>query len=120
MAWSPLQEIATLDQAKQHLNFDVNRDDQDDDMSLKLFIAHEMVFDYLTQRVSEADEWEATVDTWTAETAPKRVIGAILAQFGFLYRRRGDDNERSTMAEGSVLCPEAEALVRRLRDPAIS
>lgn len=122
MAWSPLQEIVTLDQFKAHVKLPADVVSEDDDLTLKLLIAHEMVFDYLTQRVDEdnLEEWTATVDAWTAETAPKRVLGAILAQAAFLYRRRGDDNDRVPTVEGAAICQDAEMLLKRFRDPAVA
>ena len=121
MAWSPLVEIVNLDTFKSHLKLPLDVATEDDDLTLKLQIAHEMVFDFLTQRVDEdnLEEWTATVDAWTADTAPKRVIGAILAQGAFLYRRRGDDNDRVPASEGAAVCQDAEMLLKRFRDPAI-
>lgn len=118
MAWSPLVEIVNLDQAKQHAKLPLDFDGEDDDLTLKLLLAHENVFDYLTQRVSDEDEWEAEVDAWTADTAPIRVKGAILAEFAYLYRNRGDGQFQ--LASGAVVCPEAERLLLRFRDPAVS
>lgn len=125
--WSPLQELVTLDQAKAHLRLPLtgSQASDDDDLQMKLMVAHEMVFDYLTQRISDSDSWEAIVDSWDAETAPRRVIAAILVQFTDLYRFRGDDSEE--YARGSAykrqegaLNPAVVALLFRLRDPALS
>lgn len=117
MAWSPLQEIVTLDEAKLAAKLPLDVDTEDDDLIRRLLIAHESVFDYLTQRISDADEWEATVDTWTPETAPMRVKGAIVAEFVYTYRHRGDDANVGTTAP---VCPEAKRLLDRFRDPAIA
>ena len=59
------------------------------------------------------------MDAWDADTAPKRVLGAILEQFAFQYRFRGDDVESNDRDRHAVLCPNAEALLTRFRDPAI-
>ncbi len=120
MSWSPLQELVTLDQAKQHLKLSLDVDTEDDDLQLKLLVAHEVVMDYLTQRLEDADEWETTVNAWTADTAPRRVIAAILVQFGDLYRNRGDDPEANKNVEMGTLCPDVVKLLYRLRDPAVS
>jgi len=120
MAWSPLQEFVTLEQAKQHLKLSLDVDTDDEDLQIKLFVAHEVVMDYLTQRVSEASDWAATVQAWTADTVPKRVIAAILIQFGELYRQRGDDQDRRYTEELGTLCPDVVKLLYRLRDPAVS
>ena len=120
MAWSPLQELVTLEQAKSHLKLSLDIDTEDEDLQLKLFIAHEVVMDYLTQRLDDADAWAATVQAWTADTAPKRVIGAILVQFGELYRSRGDDVDRRETQPLGTLCPDVVKLLYRLRDPAVS
>lgn len=120
MAWSPLVELVTLDQAKQRLKLPLDTDLEDDDLMLQLVIAHEGVMDYLSQRVSDQDVWQAEVDEWTADTAPRRVVGAILEQVAFTYRFRGDDLEALKSRTGDqVLCPNALALLYRFRDPAI-
>jgi hypothetical protein len=120
MAWSPLQELVTLDQAKQHLKLPLDLDTEDEDLALKLFVAHENVMDYLSQRVSDQDTWQETVDAWTADTAPQRVLAAILAEFAFLYRFRGDDDKAPPMPDGDVVCPAAKRLLLRYRDPALA
>ena len=121
MAWSPLQEFVTLVQAKTHLrlpDYD-SPSAEDDDLQIKLYVAHEVVMDYLTQRVSDGDAWETTVDAWTAATVPKRVIAAILEQTAYLYRFRGDDTDEPNRAQGQ-LAPGVVMLLYRLRDPAVS
>lgn len=123
MAWSPLNELVTLEQAKQHLklpDYGSPVSAEDDDLQLKLLVAHEVVIDYLSQRISDQDAWQATVDAWTPETAPKRVLAAILAQFGYLYRRRGDDNDAPPLENGAAVCKDAEWLLIRFRDPALA
>ena len=121
MAWSPLQELVTLEQAKAHLKLpSISPDPQDDDLDRKLQIAHENVMDYLSQRISDQDAWQETVDGWTEDTAPKRVIGAILAEFAFLYRWRGDDEQKAPEHEGDSVCPGAKRLLLRFRDPALA
>src|SRR5678816_3414288 len=125
MAWSPLQEFVTLEQAKSHLKLSLDADTEDEDLQTKLFVAHEVVMDYLTQRVSSASDWEATVQAWTADTVPKRVIAAILIQFGELYRDRGDSDtnevlgrwKAETAGEFGALSPTVVKLLYRLRDP---
>jgi hypothetical protein len=110
----------TLEQAKSHLKLPLDVDTEDEDLQLKLFVAHELVMDYLTQRVSGIDEWTVEVAAWTADTAPKRVIGAILIQFGELYRARGDDYDPKDAPPMGTLCPDVVKLLYRLRDPAVS
>lgn len=119
MAWSPSVELVSLEQAKQHLKLPLDVDTEDDDLQLKLLVAHELVMDYLNQRLDDAEEWDATVTAWTADTAPRRVIGAILIQFGELYRKRGDDTDQRNESLGT-LCPDVVRLLYRLRDPAVS
>lgn len=128
MAWSPLVELVTLDQVKQRLKLPLDTTAEDDDLNLHLLIAHEEVMDYVTQRLvveddedseAEHDEWIETVDGWTAETAPKRVLGAILAQSVYRYRYRGDDEKAPSREQGQTLCREAENLLYRLRDPGV-
>ena len=114
-----MQNVVTLRQAKAHLNLPPDVTVGDADLKLKLEAAHEIVADYLTQRRSDADEWTATVDAWTAATVPARVVHAILLQFGDLYRFRGDDADAPQRAPGE-LAQGVTALLYRLRDPALA
>lgn len=118
MAWSPLQELVTLDELKAHLKLPVDNADEDDDLTLKLHIASELVMDYLTQRLEDVEVWEATVDAWTVTTVPRRVKGAILFEAGRLYRQRGDDNEGQSGL--GTLSNYSRLLLDRFRDPAVS
>lgn len=121
MAWaSPLPEFVTLDQLKQRLKLPLEHFEEDDDLLLQLEIAHEMVMDFIAQRVSGLAAWQATADAWTESTVPRRVKGAILAQAVWLYRFRGDDTDTPARPAGSAICPESAALLMRLRDPALS
>ena len=120
MAWSPLQELVTLIQAKQRLKLPLDTDAEDDDLQLHLEIAHEVCLDFIAQRVSDLATWQATADAWTADTCPKRVKGAILAQVVWSYSFRGDDVNTPERAPGVAICREAEALLMRLRDPALA
>jgi hypothetical protein len=118
MSWSPSVEIVSLEQAKAHLKLPLDVTEEDDDLQLKLYIAHELVIDYLTQKLDddEHDEWIETMEDWTASTAPKRVIGAILYQFAELYRYRGDE---TSVREVATLAPAMRMLLDRLRDPLV-
>jgi len=120
MAWSPLQEFVTLEQAKQHLKLSLDVDTEDEDLQLKLYIAHALVMNYVTQRIDDADDWSETVAAWDADTVPWEVKGAVLTQFGELYRNRGDDSERRNEQPMGTLCPDVVKLLYRLRDPAVS
>ena len=122
MAWSPLVQLVTLEQAKQRVklpDYGSPVTAEDEALLLQLLIAHEAVMDFLTQRVSDQDAWQAEVDAWDADTAPRRVVGAILEQFAFQYRFRGDDEDAMKRTGDDVLCPNAAALLKRFRDPAI-
>jgi predicted DNA-binding protein (UPF0278 family) len=118
MAWSPSIEIVTLEQAKEHLKLPLDITAEDDDLQIKLYIAHELVIDYLTQKLDDDvhDEWIETMETWTEATAPKRVIGAILYQFSELYRYRGDE---PAVREVATLAPAMRLLLDRMRDPLV-
>jgi len=118
MSWTDAQELVTLKQAKQHLKLPLDVHDEDDDMKLKLLAAHALVMHYVTQRVSGGTAWEATVDAWTEDTAPKQVLAAILVQFGELYRSRGDDVRQEHPM--GTLHPYVVSLLYRLRDPAMA
>jgi len=112
--------LVTLAQVKQRLKLPLDSDTEDDDLQLQLEIAHEVVMDFVAQRISDQATWQTTADAWTADTAPRRVKGAILAQVAWLYRFRGDDTETPAREPGAAICPESAALLMRLRDPALS
>lgn len=120
MAWSPIQELVTLDQVKQRLKLPLDHFEEDEDLKLQLEIAHEVCMDFIAQRISGLAAWQATADGWTEGTVPRRVKGAILAQTVWLYRFRGDDTDTPARPQGSAICPESAALLMRLRDPALS
>ena len=96
------------------------------DLRLKIEQAESLVIDYVNQRRSDGDLWDATVEAWdvTSETypPPARVTAAVLVQLGELYRFRGDDldSEEPERMVGAVLHPRAAAYLYRLRDPAIA
>lgn len=119
MAWSPSIELVTLTQAKQRLKLPLDSDAEDADLQLTLEIAHEVCMDYLVNKLEDQDAWEEEIEDWTRETAPKRVVGAILYQFVRMYRRRGDDLE-DRHDEEPTLYPEVRRLLDRFRDPTVS
>ena len=45
MAWSPLVELVTLDQAKERIKLPLDVDAEDDALALQLQIAHEAVME---------------------------------------------------------------------------
>lgn len=112
--------LVTLDQLKAHLK--LSGTDEDDDLELKLAQAEAVVLSYVTQRVSDADDWETTVNAWTSSTVPPQVQAAILMQTGELYRYRGDDEAADThqKREPGMLSPYVMALLYRFRDPALA
>lgn len=109
--------LLTLDQAKKHVNVTLSTDD--DDLERKLTQAQAMVLDELSDRVSDADDWAATVAAWTEDTVDPRITAAIAIQFGELVRFRGDD-EKDDAARMSSLHPRALSIVRRFCDPAMA
>jgi hypothetical protein len=113
-----MPEIVTLATAKAHGNLtdEVN----DADLQLKLDIAHALVLDYVNQRRSGAEEWNAEVQSWTENTALLQVVGAILYQFRELCRYRGDDEAADLPKRDAVLSPLVRAMLDRLRDPAVA
>jgi hypothetical protein len=114
-------DVVTLRQAKAHLNLPADVSVGDADLKLKLAVAHDLVADYLKQRRDDDSgvAWAATVDAWDADTAPPRVLQAVLLQFADLYRFRGDDTDMPARGPGE-LAQGVTALLYRLRDPAIA
>ena len=62
----------------------------------------------------------AITATWTEETVPLEVRGAILAQLAQSFRFRGDDPEGTETLSEWGLSPKVEGLLARHRDPVVS
>lgn len=109
--------LVTLQMAKVHL-----KGEHDDvDLQMKLDAAHEIVLDWINQRIDadEAVTWAETIAGWTMATVPKRVQQAILLQLAELHRFRGDDEQSATPMSVRP-APAVELLLSRLRDPAVA
>jgi hypothetical protein len=118
---SPLPSIVTLAQAKKAARI-YQMDEENDDLYLRLEIAHELVLDYVNNRVDDSDDaWLETVLSWDEDTAPRRVKGAILSMFVHLTRLRGDDvgKEAAVYADGN-LPEQVRMFLYRLRDPTVA
>jgi hypothetical protein len=114
-----MADLVTLDDAKAHIR--VIDSTQDQDLELKLAQATEIVLDYVNQRreaTADVGDWAAIVAAWTDETVPAQVQAAILKQFAYLWRFRGDDENPPALENG--LAPGVAALLARFRDPAIA
>lgn len=109
-------EIASLDQAKQHLRLGTSTD-EDDDLALKLRHAHALVLDYVAD--GKDDDEVEVMEAWDDETAPAAVQAAILRQFGDLVRFRGDDADDKG-ADGNFLSPRVKQLLLLYRKPALA
>ncbi len=117
---SPLPTIVTLAQAKSAAR--ITAVTEDDDLYLRLEIAHEWCLEYLNNRLEDDDtdgDWLATMLTWDEDNAPRQVKGAILHTFVHLTRFRGDDAAGEAPELTNGLPPLARAMLDRLRDPTI-
>lgn len=116
---SPLPSIVTLAQAKKAAQ--ITSDEANDDLYVRLEIAHELCLDYVNNRVDDADAWLETILAWDADNAPQRVKGAILHMFVHLTRFRGDDTEKDNgPLPGEHLPPMVRMMLDRLRDPTVA
>ena len=116
---SPLPTLVTLAQAKKAAN--ITTVEGDDDLYLRLEIAPDLVLDYLANRIDDTDDaWLDTVIAWTEDTAPRRVVGAILHTFVHLQRFRGDDDAKLQPALEDGMPPLVRMMLDRLRDPTVA
>lgn len=116
---SPLPSIVTLAQAKKAARITTHEDNAD--LTLRLELAHEIVLDYLANRIDDSsDEWLDTILAWTEETAPRRVVGAILHTFVHLQRWRGDDEAKVQPELQNGMPPLVRMMLDRLRDPTVA
>lgn len=118
-----MEDLVTIDQLKDHLKIPLSQTAQDDDLELKLGVAQEMVIDYISQRIGSpgvGDAWADTIEDWTDETAPKRVVAAILAMAAWIYKHRGDEatQDAPVLEHGDLPC-DVKLYLTRLRDPAL-
>ena len=116
---SPLPVIVELPQAKAAARLTTSSNDAD--LQLRLDLAHEIVLDYLANRIDDSsDEWLDTILGWTIDNAPRRVVGAILQQFVFLNRWRGDDEAKVQPELQNGMPASVRMMLDRLRDPTIA
>jgi hypothetical protein len=116
---SPLPNIVTLAQAKKAAN--ITTVGGDDDLYLRLELAHEIVLDYLANQIDDSsDAWLDTILGWDSTTAPRRVVGAILHTFVHLQRWRGDDDAKVQPALENGMPPLVRMMLDRLRDPSLA
>lgn len=113
-----MAELVTLDQAKQQSG--ITWAYEDEHLALLLKAAQGVVIEHVDQRVSEADEWTATIAAWTEDTVPENVRFAILLQFAAMVRFRGDDEAKMTGLDDNGLAVGVAGLLRRLRDPSLA
>lgn len=112
-------EVVDIDQAKMHLK--ISSDHADDDIQLKLDLAHGIVAEYILggrDTATDAGAWAEEIEGWDSDTAPKAVIAAVLIQLGELWRWRGDQAEgEMPRRDHGFLAPAVVSLLHRLRYP---
>ena len=89
--------LATLEQAKRQLM--IVGSEHDEDVTEKLAQASDIVRDYIGDEAAE----------WTADTAPPRVVAAVMLTLSSLF----DDGAEARLPDG------AKDLLRRTRRPVI-
>ncbi len=109
-------EILTLEQAKSQVR--ITHTYEDDDLQLKLELAHGIVLDYIYLSRTASVTLLAEMQAWDDATAPKGVKGAIARMFANLVEFRGDD--RDMMADPHDLPPDVRQLLRMHKDPVIA
>jgi hypothetical protein len=110
----PVQELVTLEEFKRHLRLPEDLTEQDDDLTLKLKLAQEIVLDYIAR---EDEDWTAEIAAWTNEDVPGPVQAAILVQGAELFRFRGDSD--APQRDVGDLAPLVKSYLRRYRDPVV-
>lgn len=98
--------LVSLDSAKAHLSIDWT--DQDEELSLKISDASDIVIDYL-KRPDHG---------WDISTVPGQVRAAVLLVLGALWAQREGVGDNA--AELDPISPTVVSLLRRMRDPALA
>jgi hypothetical protein len=108
--------LVSLYQAKTHLRYTGNANDED--LQDHLDQAEAQILDY----IGSTQHWRDVAAAWTEATVPKFVQAAILLQCGELDRYRGDDQAgEGPIREGAEdLSPQVRELLRRTRDPVLA
>lgn len=106
-------DLITVDEAKihQHLNLMLPAD-VDDDVVQKVHAASEIVMDYL-KLATPPTSWQNVGTSPITYNIPFKIRAATLLVFGELW-----ENRESAIA--NPLSPAVEALLHRLRDPAMA
>lgn len=117
---SPLPQIVSLADAKAAANIQTFENDQV--LYAYLETAHEWVLEHLNNQIDDStDAWIDELLSWDADTAPRRVVAAIIICFQYMARFRGDDDGKVLPPPTQSGLPQlAEALLGRLRDPTIA
>lgn len=100
--------LVTLVEAKSHLR--VMHDDEDNDITLRMEAATEIVVDYIKQPDNE----------WTDADAPFLIKAAILLVLADLYENRGDGESPEYGQADGYLTKPVTAILHRYRDPALA
>lgn len=109
-------EILTFEQAKAQIR--ITHEYEDDDLELKLTLAHGIVLDYIyLSRTASADLLE-TMQAWSDDSAPAGVKAAIARMFTNLVEFRGDN--RDMEVDGNDLPADVRQLLRMHKDPVIA
>jgi hypothetical protein len=115
--------IVTIDQVKDNLGL-VGTTSFDGRLTRDLEIAEEAVLEYVKQRHGDDDEvaeWSDTVDSWDDQTAPWRVVGAIIKLACHLFAATGDEHpDDAPVTEPNELPRDVTALLSRFRDPGMA
>jgi hypothetical protein len=115
-----MEVLVTLKQAKASLKLPIDVTADDKDMQATLDAAHTVAERRIKQRRSDAAAWEAVVDAWDSDSAPRDVIQGIKFLFGYLWRRRGDDVQLAEVLGPTGLPLTAELLLGDYGDRTIA
>lgn len=114
--------LVSLQQAADHLRLTLTLgssppgSSEENDLTLKLAQAEDIVLDYLKAQPTSTSPAE-----WDADTVPPLVTAAILLQLGELWRFRGDDVDGQGPAQtAGGLSPAVTNILCRYRDPALA
>jgi hypothetical protein len=108
--------ILTLEQAKTQVR--ITHTYEDDDMAVKLELAHGIVLDYIYLSREADEDLLETMQAWSETTAPAGVKAAIARMFANLVEFRGDNPDMDI--DGNDLPRDVRQLLRMYKDPVIA
>lgn len=112
-----MTSLVSLDVAKEHLR--VLHDDDDDDITLKIEQASEIILDYIKRRGPGVTD-DSPQSDWNVDNVPAPLQAAVLLKLSDLYDNRNAGVGSDEYVAMGYLSQAITSLCHRFRDPAMA